>query len=278
MYTKNNIFAIILLVSIFLVLNLVYKNIINIIIFFITFIVADNCLKNKYNALIISYIISIIYGIFKNFHLLENFSIKNIKVKEKKIEDDIEYKRLNNTNVKIKLHPNIKSIISDKLLKKFIDKCKHEDDSSIFTRKVKITDLKPTIHELSSGKIKKMLSNKKILKKYIVISNDNFIIDGHHRWYANKTFLDGKINNKDNDDYDHENDSQFITSIIINIPINKLLNKIKDFKEEYNEKNITDFKFDNNKISKAKHAIDSIKKNINDLDLYFKDLNKINLV
>lgn len=273
MYSKNNILGILFLSSLFIIINLVYKKILNVLIFLIAFIVFDNCLQNKMNAIIFSYIISIVYGIIRNFHLLENFSIKkNTNLKEVKLDEDPVYKNLNHDSIKLKLNPNIKSIISDHLLKKFINKCKNEDDSLIFTRKVKIIDLKPTINELSNSKVNKMLKNKKILNKNVIISNDNFIIDGHHRWYANKSLIKGK------NDLESNNEDDFITCIIINMPVDKLINKIKDYKSYYNETNINNFKFDKNKINKAKKAIDTIKTKINELDLYFNDINHLNLV
>lgn len=275
MLTKNNLLSIYILVSIYIVLNLVYKKYINIVIFLISFLIINNCIRNITNSLIAAYIISICYGIFKNFHLLENFSIKNTYETKDKLENDILHKNLNkeknDESIKIKLNPTIKSILSDRLLKTFIKKLKDEDDSSIFTRKVKITDLKPTITELSNGKIKKMIKNKGVLDKPIVISSDNFIVDGHHRWFANKS----QLKNKSLGDNDEQ---QFITATIININVDKLFKKIKEFKRDYNEKNLDNFELDDNKIKKAKISINSIKNNISVLDNLFQDLHKINLV
>jgi hypothetical protein len=272
MYSKYNIFAIYLLISIYLIMNLVYKKILNILIFLISFIVADKCLNNKYTALIIAYALSISYGIIKNFHLLENFAIKdNNNIQEENLKDDPVYKKMNtNTDMVIKLNAPTHSIISEHLLKKFIDKCKKEDNSVIYTRKVKIIDLRPTINELSNGKIKKMLENKMVLGKTIVISNDNYIIDGHHRWYANKSKIVGR---KEDDD-----ESAFIKATIINMPVEQLLRKIKVFKQDHNESNMGRFNVDHTKIQNAKSSIKLIQDNINILDTYIQDLNGINLV
>jgi len=274
MYSKTNIIGIYLLISIYLVMNLIYKKLLNVLIFLVSFIVADKCINNKYTALIIAYTLSICYGIVKNFHLLENFSITDNKIikEDVSLTDDVVYKKLNSNNIVVKLKPNIKSIISDSLLKKFIEKCKREDDSLVFTRKVKIIELRPTINELSSGKIKKMIQNNRVLNKSIVISSDNFIIDGHHRWYSKKTTIDGRNNRED------DNDDDFIKAIIINIPVDKLIQKIKEFKKDYNDENIGNFEIDHNKLSKAKESINAIKNNIENLDNYFQDLNKLNLV
>jgi hypothetical protein len=256
-------------------MNLIYKKLLNVLIFLVSFIVADKCINNKYTALIIAYTLSVCYGIVKNFHLLENFAIANNKIikEDVSLDEDTVYKKLNSNNIVVKLKPNIKSIISDSLLKKFIDKCKREDDSLVFTRKVKIIELRPTINELSSGKIKKMIQNKRILTKPIVISSDNFIIDGHHRWYSKKTTIDGRNNRGDDD-----NDDAFIKATIVNIPVDKLIQKIKEFKQDYNEENIGNFEIDHNKLSKANESINAIKNNIEKLDIYIQDLNKMNLV
>jgi len=272
MYSKTNIIGIYLLISIYLVMNLIYKKLLNVLIFLIAFIVTDRCINNKYTALIVAYTLSICYGIVKNFHLLENFAITNNKIikEDAPLNEDHVYKKLNTKNIVIKLKPDIKSIISDSLLKKFIEKCKREDSSLVFTRKVKIIELRPTINELSSGKIKQMLKHQSVLDKTIVISSDNFIIDGHHRWYAKKTTIDGR-NNMDGDE-------EFIKATIINIPVEKLIQKIKEFKADHNEENLGNFEIDHNKLSKAKESIDTIKTNIEKLDVYFQDLNKINLV
>ena len=45
--------------------------------------------------------------------------------------------------------------------------------------------LKSTQAEFSSEKIKKLQDKPDILKKRIMISKDNYVLDGHHRWLAN---------------------------------------------------------------------------------------------
>ena len=63
------------------------------------------------------------------------------------------------------------------------------DDNLLITNtKANIYDLKPSLAKISNNKINKLikLANEKntLFNKPIVISKDNFIIDGHHRWYA----------------------------------------------------------------------------------------------
>ena len=67
------------------------------------------------------------------------------------------------------------------------------DDNLLITNtKANIYDLKPTLAKISNNKINKLvkLANEKntLFNKPIVISKDNFIIDGHHRWYAENTW------------------------------------------------------------------------------------------
>ena len=54
--------------------------------------------------------------------------------------------------------------------------------------------------------------------------------------------------------------------------------KLKDFKEDYNDKSLNNFKIDEQKIKQAELNINNIKSSINNLDIYMKDLKNINLV
>lgn len=49
----------------------------------------------------------------------------------------------------------------------------------------KVNTLKPTQKEIDSGKVKKMYTAPDdVLKKPVIVSKDNHILDGHHRWLA----------------------------------------------------------------------------------------------
>ena len=72
-YNLLNQYGIIILIIIFICINIYYKNIINILIFIFSYLGLRNMMNNS-NALILSYIISLLYGIVNNFHLLENFT------------------------------------------------------------------------------------------------------------------------------------------------------------------------------------------------------------
>ena len=70
-YTLLNQYGIIFLIVIFICINIYYKNIINVLIFIICFLGLRNMMTEQ-NALFLAYIIALVYGIMKNFHLLEN--------------------------------------------------------------------------------------------------------------------------------------------------------------------------------------------------------------
>lgn len=264
-----NIIGIIFLISVFLIINVIYKNVINIVVFLVSYVIIEQFIKNKYTAVLGAYVIGIGTGIVRNFHLLENFEIKNTNEKIQPLNNDPVFQKMNSDPI-IKINPDIKNIVSDKLLKKYIEHIKDEDDTIVYTRKVFIYDLKPTINELRQGKIKKM--KEKNVQTPIVISSDNFIIDGHHRWYSQK------MNNMAQNNTSKDNDENYINATIINMKIDSIIKKLKDFKEDYNDNSLNNFKLDEQKIKQAEQNINNIKSSINNLDVYMKDLKNINLV
>lgn len=254
MYTDFQQLAIICLVIFYILINLYYKQLLNIGIFFINFIMISLVVNNKINAIIIAYIICIIYNIFKNFHLLENFETNNTI--------NINKTKHNHKNKPKNTHINdILLNITERLLNKFIEKTQKLNPKQIATRQVKTSDLLPTKKNLSPIKIKQMKNNKEILNKPIVITNDNFIIDGHYRWH---------INNSLNDEY--------IMATIISSDIKTFLKDISIFKKEYNIDELGKFTIDKNKLNNAKKSINIIIEHINLLNEYQKDLDKINVV
>ena len=89
MYSNHETKIIFALVGVFIFANLYFRNLIHIVIFLGSYIVLERLLKNKMNAVLGAYIIGIAFGIYKNFHLLENFE------KEVPLSDDETYKKLN---------------------------------------------------------------------------------------------------------------------------------------------------------------------------------------
>jgi hypothetical protein len=268
------------LVILYLVINIIYKNLINIVIFLMAIALTINLFSNKINSIILAYIISISYGIINNFHLLENFKVNKIKESEKPIKlnenlkllsIDNELKEQKNDMLKQTMDaPNIKSLISTRLVNKFMNQIKEQDNTLVTYKSININSFKPTISELNSKKIKDMLDilsrNKIISESYIVLSNDYFIIDGHHRWYSNKIYNEN--NGKE------EN----IKVIIIDLPLKNLIKKMKEYKIEYNENIYKKFELSNNDVQKANECIKNIKNNILYLEKYHNHIQKIKLV
>lgn len=260
MYTPLNKYLIISLVMFYLLFNVYIEKYYNILVFIIMFFGLNNFIKDKITILIAIYCIIITISIIKHFHLLENFE-NNSQRTPRRINRQPKPKASN--------QPKYKDLIdelSDSLIKKYI-KNKKQNTS---TRKVLITDLIPTKSELSSSKIKGITTNKNELKQPIVITNDNFIIDGHHRWYIHKSKMkSGSASSED---------KEFITCLIINDTINKFLNSIIQFKHDYNSKTMDTFKIDLNKIQQTKKAIHIIKKNISVIEKYNNELHKLNII
>lgn len=311
-----NNYGLIILVIIFFVINLYFKNFINILIFLIVFLLLQNFVNIEY-AIIIAYIVSIIYGIAKNFHLLENFKnyfenfktdnknkIKNqqqinnnnlklnsdkkqiVKVKENNLDKSLDLFNKNENSLNYfeksdndkKFYNNIDSIISEELINEFINKVKAVDDLLITYEKKNIYTLKPTIKKLSKNKIKKMKNDllendDKFIYKPIVISKDNFIIDGHHRWFLRKNLIEENTNGTNFELYNEE-----IDVVIIDYNINVLIRKLQEFKIKFNKNLLSKNIIDKNKIKDGKMLINRIKKDINKLEKNYNELNKLKIL
>ena len=299
-YNLLNQYGIIILIIIFICINIYYKNIINILIFIMSYLALRNMIDDT-NALIASYIIGLLYGIIKNFHLLENFKAivsktSNIKPTNQKLsrlnEDDSndndsndsnDSNDNNDNNQKLsRLNENDSNendsdeVISEELINQFISKVKDVDNLLIIKTKRNIYNLKPTIKDIKKNKIeiiKKKLNNKQLLKP-IVISNDNFIIDGHYRWFVRKNLIENNRNGLDNNNLYNEN----IKIVIIDYNIKKLLKKLREFKIKYNEKYLSKNILDLHKINSGKKLIQNIKHDINLLEQNYNMINKLRLV
>ncbi len=245
MYSLIQKKAILFLSVFYIILNMYHKKWMPIIIFILGTAILSFVIKNVMNCIIISYIGCVIYSIVNNFHLLENFEEQPIEQNKDKEQDKI-------------LDDNQ---LSDRLLEKYIAKTKEKNPRSSFTRQVKVTDLIPSHSELNQDKLKIMKNKTDLRDIPIVITNDNFIIDGHYRWKINQN-----------------NNKEFITAIIINTTINKFLKSIKKFKKETNIEELSRFTIDKEKLNKAKKAIKNIMENVKLLNEYQKDLDKINVV
>ena len=188
-YTLLNQYGIIALVVIFICINIYYKNIINVLIFIICFLGLRN-MMNEQNALFLAYILALVYGIIKNFHLLENFKIymgkpnnSNTTSNTSNTNSNKETNNTSNTNSnketnttsnitsnketntsnntsnskkENKQNYNIDSALSEELINQFISKLKEVDNLLIEKKDKNIYDLKPTIKTMKKTKINKL--------------------------------------------------------------------------------------------------------------------------
>ena len=283
MYTKDNKFFIFVLVCFYLLFNIYNGNYHNILLFIVLFCMLTNFVTDKTNVLLSVYVVIIVYNIITKFHLLENFqnNISNNKEQNKNnfnkrpnvLQNNIKslvYKK------KKKIEPvdvkNIVNNLSERLVKKYLEKLKREAPTLVSTRKVKIIDIIPIKSDLSLARINNMKFKNEIIKSPIVITNDNFLVDGHHRWFIQKSKLKNTKNIDSNDDED------FITCIIVKKNITSFLRDVNEYKNDYNENELYNFKLDYKKINSAKSAIENIKKNTGMLEQYVNDLSKLNIV
>jgi hypothetical protein len=210
--------------------------------FLILFFIFNLIMEDKINAIVLSYVLCVFYNIKMKFHLMENYENK-VKV-----------------NNKIDDYEAILDLFSERLLTKYINQKKINRPETISAKKIKTTDLQPIKSELCNKKLKKMMNKKKLLRQPIIVTKDNFICDGHHRWYINKN-----------------NDKKFVNVIVIEMDIEKFFKDIQKFKKNYNREEMDKIEIDKDKLDKAKDAINIILDYTNKLKQYQSELN-INVV
>ena len=119
-----------------------------------------------------------------------------------------------------------------------------------------------------------MFEANNLLKKNVIISQDNYIIDGHYTWYLKGVFLAEK-------DEDTIIDSKYTDSlnvIQIDLNINELIQKIKNYKLDYNANLLSKFSMDKNKMDELASNIKTLKKSVEKLEAHYVDLSNVNLV
>ena len=289
------------LIIIYTLINLYYKKFMNIIIFIGIFVISINIFNNIEKSIIIAYILSIVWGIIRNFHLLENFEQnknlnKNIDTTEYNIKQDKDIQRLNTIETKQPPKPkesyknnklytsidndnqdinhDIKNLITEGLVIKYMEKLRKENINMVYQKRVNIMHLKPILPELASGKIKLMKNsidnnNNEFMNKPIIISNDNYILDGHHRWYVRKMYV-----NSNNKKYNN----RIINVKIIDMDIKTLINNIREYKSNYNKQLITNYKVDLNTLNGVKNSLNNIKKNISNIEKFYNEVNNLKVV
>ena len=321
--TLINDYGILLLVVIFVIINLFYKNIINILILILLFLFFRNLMLDK-NALFLAYLGTMIFGITKNFHLLENFNtiakiekpitennlvkkLNNVIDKEITTEDTIKLqnikkmvnKKIGNFNKNKKKNkaktsntknknkkilsdesvnmaaPNVGSIISEDLLNEFIKISKENDSVNVSKRSMNIYELKPTLSKLNKKKIQKisrvLLNDEKC--KPLVISNDKFIIDGHHRWYAKKGIVENNTNGFNDDNIYGEQ----VKVVIIDYPIKKLIQKLQEYKIKYNHEYLSKSLINLDKVKQSERELKEIKMKLSAIENNYNKLNSIHV-
>ena len=320
-----NDYGILVLIILFIIISLYYKNFINIAIFLILFM-GIRVMTNSKVALLYAYSISILYGIAKNFHLLENFSNKPNSIKNMLLQrvPGVKKKNKTNTNVaaddatqdvaaddatqdvaankkrlnkssKIKKvndlergelanklpsnnAPPIEEIISEDLINKFIRRLKKEDNLLITKDTVNLYKVNPTINKLSKNKLEsikqKLMTDDALVNKPIIITNDFFILDGHHRWYARKNLVENNTNGYNTSGIYNED----IKVVIIDYNIKKCVQKLQEYKIKYNKNYLQKTIGDINNIDKGRKYLDEIKEVIQNLESNYNKFAAIELV
>ena len=281
-YELINQYGIPVLVIIFIVINLYYRNVINILIFLVCFFAIRNFMEDN-TALIVAYILVLSYGIVKNFHLLENFraiilpsSAKangNANANASSDDDETEDERTKRVNNNIY---NVDEFISEELINQFITKVKKVDSLMVIKNRTNIYDLKPIIKNIKNNVVEKMKHdlNKDEINKPIVISNDNFIVDGHYRWFVKKNIIENNTNGIDDNELYREN----ALTIMIDYDIKTLVRKLKEFKIKFNEKHLSKSVVDIKILKEGKQLIKNIKRDIKLLEENYDTVNRIRLV
>ena len=99
------------------------------------------------------------------------------------------------------LMPQIDSHKIDEYLKYLSDK-----NINHVKQKLPTKELKSTQMEFDKDKVAEMINNKASIKP-IIVSNDGYILDGHHRWLA---------------DYNKDKNAE-TSAIVVNLPILELM-------------------------------------------------------
>jgi len=173
----------------------------------------------------------------------------------------------------------VQEILSDRLVSEFLDKVKKDKHIKVKNKKMSFYKLKPVIAELdrdtvSSLKNEIMFEANNLLKKNVIISQDNYIIDGHYTWYLKGVFLA----EKDDDTIIDSKYTDSLNVIQIDLNINELIQKIKNYKLDYNANLLSKFSMDKNKMDELASNIKTLKKSVEKLEAHYVDLSNVNLV
>jgi hypothetical protein len=174
--------------------------------------------------------------------------------------------------------PEIGEFITEDFINKFIKRLKKEDNLLILKEKQNIYNLNPTINKLSKNKVEKikdkLTKDTQLVKKPIVISNDNFILDGHHRWYAKKGIIESNTNGYNTTDLYDEN----VNVVIIDYNIRKCVQKLQEYKIKYNKEYLNKSLDGIENISNGKQYLDEIKETVKHLESNYNKFASVKLV
>ena len=290
---KLNIYAILFLVVVYLIINVLYKNIKALILFLVSLTVLMIFMKDKINAIILAYVISIIFGIVNNFHLLENFtsnrvtipaSLKSIPAMEftnKKKNDKKEtfeketFKKevdleIDMFNTEYELDEICNKVVIKNLLNKL-----NTVGYEVTNTQMEYSNMNPIINKLQSELLKKMMDQiregKLTFNERIIISNDNYIIHGHYLWYSKGIFLQ-ENSNIVNDTYDKN-----MNVTMIDMDIKTFISKLEKYDIHYNATLFERFNKNKKNMDTFKNAIESLDQNLSDLKEMYKTNFKIKL-
>ena len=171
---------------------------------------------------------------------------------------------------------NVDEFISEELINQFITKVKKVDSLMVIKNRTNIYDLKPIIKNIKNNVVEKMKHdlNKDEINKPIVISNDNFIVDGHYRWFVKKNIIENNTNGIEDSELYREN----AVTIMIDYDIKTLVRKLKEFKIKFNEKHLSKSVVDIKILKEGKQLINNIKRDIKLLEENYNTVNRIRLV
>lgn len=153
---------------------------------------------------------------------------------------------------------DIMNNISHELINEYIKQTKIKTVNT----SVKISNLIPTRPDINVKKIDEISKKNKIVHTPLLITKDNFIIDGHHRWYLLK----------------QQNKTEYVSVEMIQDNINNVIKDMLKFKNDYNDKLLQGFRLDLKKIKKTQKAIKDIKTNLSIIDKYSNELTKLNII
>lgn len=119
-----------------------------------------------------------------------------------------------------------------------------------------------------------MLNDDKLAQKAIVITNDYFILDGHHRWFAKKNLVENNTNGYNVGELYKED----INVVIIDYNIRKCIQKLQEYKIKYNKDYLNKTINEINNISNGKKYLDEMKGVIKNLESNLSNFANVELV